>query len=121
MMYASDIQKVSNNNKDLVACAPYPVQPMIAFNHKINDSIDKSRYASFSHRIYQAKINMPDQKMVIVMSFDRQLNLLEKNSQHILNHCMKIFKKHSFNQLTNKQKECLYIFIVLMNLILTQS
>ncbi|HGJ5877215.1 MAG TPA: hypothetical protein ACHBX0_13680 [Arsenophonus sp.] len=55
------------------------------------------------------------------MSFDRQLNLLEKNSQDILNYCMKIFKKHSFNQLTNKQKEYLYIFIALMNFILTQN
>lgn len=43
------------------------------------------------------------------MSFDRQLNLLEKNSQDILNYCMKIFKKHSFNQLTNKKNISIFL------------
>ncbi|HGJ5877867.1 MAG TPA: hypothetical protein ACHBZ9_01955 [Arsenophonus nasoniae] len=120
-VYVSKILKVSNSNKDSIAGIVYPKQPNIVVNHRIDSNIDKSDTVSLSERIYEAKIKMPDQKTAIVMSFDRQLDRLEKSSQLILNRCMEIFKKHSFNQLNKKQKEYLYIFIALNNFILTSN
>ncbi|HGJ5892623.1 MAG TPA: hypothetical protein ACHBZA_15435 [Arsenophonus apicola] len=119
--YVSKIQKVSNSNSDSIAGISHSKQSISVFNDKCDSSINKSNNVLLSERMYKAKIKMPDQKTAIVMSFDRQLDLLEGKSQLILNRFLEIFKKHSFSQISKKQKEHLYIFIALINFILTSS
>lgn len=119
--YVNKIQKVSNSNNDSIAGISYPKQPISVLNDRGDSNINKSDTILLSKRIYEAKVKMPDQKTAIVMSFDRQLDQLEKKSQLILNRCLEIFKKHSFSQISKKQKEYLYIFIALINFILTSS
>ncbi|WGL98970.1 hypothetical protein QE177_03475 [Arsenophonus sp. aPb] len=120
-VYVSKIQKVGNSNRDSIAGISHSKQSISVFNDKGNSSINNSNTVLLSERIYKAKIKMPDQKTAILMSFDRQLDRLEKSSQLILNQCLEIFKKHSFSQLNKKQKEYLYIFIALNNFILTSD
>lgn len=118
--YARGIQKVSNS-KDSIAVTSYSEQPVLAFDCNVNSNINNSGNVFLNERMYKAKNSMPDSKKAIMISCDGQLDLLKKRSRVFSTHSLDSFKKNTFSQLTNEQKEYLYLFFALFNFILTSD
>lgn len=118
--YARGIQKVSNS-KDSIAVTSYSEQSVLAFDCNVNSNINNSGNVSLNERMYKAKNSMPDSKKAIMISCDSQFDLLKTGCQVFFIDSPDSFKKNTFSQLTNEQKEYLYLFFALFNFILTSD
>lgn len=107
--YARGIQKVSNS-KDSIAVTSYSEQSVLAFDCDVNSNINHSGNVSLNERMYKANNSMPDSKKSIMISCNSQFDLLKIGYQVFFTHSSDSFKKNTFSQLSNEQKNIFISF-----------